>query len=230
MYWIYLSLFILAILTPKLVGMDTWFLGEDDIEALLIFFFGASGFFIYIAKEKALLRMFKEKVLLQKQTNIISRDLSDSYSYIGEMNRKMDIVKDLIYNLPKESLSHEGKGGYDAYHPLIEAARTLGKTEDVSLRFGDTKQKKLVEIVETEDFDHCTYEYLMGAKKSFWVEDTCIVARSPKVACDTHAFLILGRESNHTEDMEILQVLASQALLLYCMENRSHTTSHPKKS
>jgi hypothetical protein len=101
MYWIYLTLFVLAILTPQFIAREVGLLREEDVEALLIFCFGAFGFMIYLAKEKTLLKLIREKLHLEKQTSLITRDLSDSYSYIGEMNRKLDIVQDFIFDLPK---------------------------------------------------------------------------------------------------------------------------------
>ena len=98
MYWIYLAIFILIILTPKIIQDGIFFLHEEDIESLIIFFFGLFAFTLYLAKEKALLKVFQEKLHLQKKANTITKDLSDSYSYIGGMNRKFDIVKDLIFH------------------------------------------------------------------------------------------------------------------------------------
>src|SRR3989344_5027965 len=101
MYWIYLSIFVAVVFMPMLVQGGLFFLAEDTVEALIIFCLGALGFLIYLAKDKALIRLIREKILLQKQTNIITRDLSDSYSYIGELNRKFDIVKNLAFHLPR---------------------------------------------------------------------------------------------------------------------------------
>src|SRR3990167_7553795 len=125
MYWIYLIIFILAIIVPQVVSIHIWFLREDDIESIIIFFVGMLGFFIYIAKEKALPRVFKEKLHFQKQANIITKDLSESYSYIGEMNRKFDIVKDLIFGLPQESATSLLGNSLQAYRPILEAGRLL---------------------------------------------------------------------------------------------------------
>ena len=44
MYFIYLAIFILAILTPKIVEEGAFFFSEEDVESLLILSFGALGF------------------------------------------------------------------------------------------------------------------------------------------------------------------------------------------
>ncbi|MEK7549608.1 MAG: hypothetical protein AAB519_01345 [Patescibacteria group bacterium] len=220
MYWIYLIIFILAILTPQMVSQHFPYLKEDDVESIVIFFFGALGFFIYIAKEKALLRVFKEKLHLQKQTNIITKDLSESYSYIGEMNRKFDIVKDLIFGLPRESAESFAEKNSKAYEPILEAARLLSKSDVVSLRFVNTKTKELTKVEEDrhEEFALFSGERLVAPRKAFWEEDGYVIARAPRSACEASAFLIFPKSANHSEDIDIFQILASEALFLFCAE------------
>ncbi|MCW1888151.1 MAG: hypothetical protein KIH67_001200 [Candidatus Moranbacteria bacterium] len=213
MYWIYLILFIFVILTPELIGHGTWFLSEDDLESLIIFAFGTLGLLLYVSKEKAFFRVREEKVSLQKKTNTISKDLSQSYSYIGEMNRKLDVIQDVIFELPKKS-SVRKKRHTDIYKPILEAAKVFARTEKIAFHVVDTATKETLESSGRSYFKHCTAEYLLKTKKSFWVEEKCIVARSPQSADGKHAFLILGKETNHVEDMEMLQLLASEGLLL----------------
>ena len=43
MYWIYLALFVLIVLIPKIINGDRLFLVEDDQESLLIFFGKGAG-------------------------------------------------------------------------------------------------------------------------------------------------------------------------------------------
>lgn len=221
MYWIYLAIFVLVILTPKIIQAGWIFFQEEDIEALLIFSFGLFGFLLYLAKEKALLRVFQEKLRLQKQTNIISRDLSDSYSYIGEMNRKFDIVKEFIFNLPKSTADALVQRDPHVYAPIIEATKLLAKTDHVSLRFVNIKEKKLermFEIHPKESFSKFTATLLLESKKFFWEEEDVVIIRSPRQASGMTAFLIFPKSTNRTEDVEVFKILVSQALFLYCIE------------
>jgi|SRR6185369_300865 len=225
MYWIYLVLFIFIILTPKVIHVGTSFLTEEDLEALVIFGFGILGFLIYIAKEKALLRVFREKLHLQKQTNIITRDLSDSYSYIGEMNRRFDIVKDLIFNFPRNAKNLFDKENPDFYAPILEAARLLARTDAVSLRFVNYRQKNLLKIYEGTlprgvHFDHFDVECLLSARKYFWEEEGCVVVRSPRSTPELAAYLIFPKATNRIEDLEVFKILVAEALFLYCIEQK----------
>lgn len=224
MYWIYLAIFVLAILTPKFIQGGNTLFREEDIEALLIFCFGAFGFVIYLAKEKALLRVFREKLHLQKQTNLITRDLSDSYSYIGEMNRKLDIVKDLIFDLPKTTALALGKDEKTMYLTLLETVSLLSKTDQVALCFVNTKKKSLERVFEknTEpSFEpHIDPAKLLGEGKFFWEEQDYAVVRSPRQVKGVAAFLIFAKTSNHVEDSDVFKILVSQALLLYGLEHK----------
>lgn len=218
MYWIYLAIFALIVLTPKAVLGDFLFFREEDVEALIIFCFGVFGFILYLAKENALLRIFQEKLHLQKKANTITRDLSDSYSYIGEMNRKFDIVKELIFHLPKHTADALAQGQGETYQSIIQAVALLSKTKPVSIRFVNMKTKQIEKTVENGSgglfapFDAAT---LLASKKTFWEEHDCAVARSPYQAKDILAYIIFPKVTNRVEDAEVLKILASQALFLY---------------
>lgn len=222
MYWIYLALFILAILTPGFINREFSLLREDDAESLLILGFGLFGLVLYFAKEKALLRVFREKLHLQKQANIITRDLSDSYSYIGEMNRKLDIVKELIFSLPKTTAETLGKKEGAVYRSLLDAASLLAKTDAVTLCFVDTKRKEWVKRYQKQPnsgtLPGLDAKMLLEEGKFFWEVGEDVVVRSPRQAKGISAFLIFSKTRNHVDDGEVFQILASEALLLYWAE------------
>lgn len=222
MYWIYLTIFILVILTPRFITGGWQFLHEEDIESVLIFCLGTLGFMIYLAKEKALLRVFREKLHLQKQTNIITRDLSDSYSYIGEMNRKLDIVKELIFQLPQTTSEAFSKKERHLFKPFLETTSLLSKTDQVLLCFVDTKKKTLEKILKKNAHASLptglTPEVLLSTGKYFWEEAGQVIIRSPRQAKSVSAFLIFAKTKNHVEDGEVFKILAAEALLLYSVE------------
>lgn len=213
MYWVYLFLCVFAVLTPEFIQSGTWVLSQDDFESLVIFGFATLGLLLYISKEKAFFRAHEEKVTLQKKTNTISKDLSQSYSYIGEMNRKLDVIQEVIFELPKKTLLKRKKST-DLYKPVLDAAKVFARTDRAALLVVDTKKKTCIEGIGEQLFKYYSAEYLLGAKKSFWMEEKVLIVRSPYAAGGKHVFLLLGKVTNHSEDMEHLQILASQALLL----------------
>jgi hypothetical protein len=231
MYWIYLAIFVLIILTPKVIQDGVYFLREEDVESLIIFCFGVLAFVLYLAKEKALLRVFQEKLHLQKKTNIITKDLSDSYSYIGGLNRKFDIVKDLIFHLPKDTSDALAKKQPETYQAILQAIKLLSKAESASLYFIHTQTKKVEKVVldgESKHFSSFDAETLLRQKRVFWEKGECIVVRSPLPAKNVLAFIIFPKVVNQVEDVEMFKILASQALLLYCVDRYATSGSgHP---
>lgn len=222
MYWIYLIFFVLIILTPKAIQEGIFSLREEDVESLVIFCFGILGFALYLAKEKALLRTFQEKLHLQRRANIITKDLSDSYSYIGEMNRKFDIVKELIFRLPKDVADTLQKKRPESFLSILEAAKVFAKSERVSLRFINTQTKTIERILNSSRgraFNEFDAERLLSSKSTFWEEGNFAIARSPVQAKDIVAYIIFYKTSNHIEDADVFKILASQALLLFSSEH-----------
>jgi hypothetical protein len=224
MYWIYLVIFIFIILTPKLISGGWLFLHEQDIESLLIFCFGTFGFILYLAKEKTLLRVFREKLHLQKQTNMITRDLSDSYSYIGEMNRKLDIVQELIFQLPKTTANVFAQKKENIYDSILQTVSLLSKTDQVTLCFVDTRKKVIAQVYQKNNGTSLAVsmypEKLLTSGKFFWEEAEQVIVRSPSQAKNIAAFLVFSKTKNHIEDEDVFKILVSEALLLYCMKER----------
>jgi len=221
MYWIYLALFILAVLTPEIIARGTLFLREEDVESLLILCFGLLGFALYLAKEKAFLRVFQEKLHLQRRTHLITRDLSDSYSYIGGMNRKFDIVKELIFHLPQDMAEVFAKREPETYQPIIQTVKLLAKATAVSLRFVNMRTKDIEKAVENDPegiFSAFDAKTLLASKKTFWEEKGCVVVRSPRQAKNMTVYIIFPKATNRIDDIEVFKILASQALLLFCVD------------
>lgn len=225
MYWIYLSIFVLAVLTPEIIREGRFLLGEEDLESLLILVFGTFGIAVYLIKEKALLRLFRDRLRLQKQANVITKDLSDSYSYIGEMNRRFDIVRDLVFHLPQETddaLSNNGSLPDSLYAPIIEAIRLLSKAESVSIRFSDATDGRVVRRIDGGGAASACFAGDGDADldKTFHEEDGCVLVRAPGAACGVTASIIFPKMANRIEDADIFRMIASEALSLYCIEQR----------
>jgi hypothetical protein len=221
MYWIYLTLFIFVVLTPKVILEGFWFFREEDIEALVIFFFGLFGFVLYLIKEKALVQIFQEKMRLQKRTNIIAKDLTNSYSYIGGMNRKFDIMKNFIFHLPHDTAESLAKKRPETFRSIIESAKLLAKTDMVSLRFVNAKTKEMEKVLESghgKEFVSFDARRLLSSQKTFWEENEYAIVRSPLQAKGIIAYIIFSKTSNAVEDADIFHILASQALLLFCID------------
>jgi hypothetical protein len=221
MYWIYLALFVLAVLTPKAIVGTVFSVPEEEAEALFVFLFGLTGFLIYFAKEKALIRHIREKLRLQQEKHDITRDLSDSYSYIGEANRKMDVLKGLVISLPA-TLDRLRKGEKKSvYDGLSKAIMLFSKTDSFSLRIVDRECGRVEKEIRKGKGDPCfslDTEALLGSDRSFWEVGGCIVARSPSSIGRHVAYLTFGKSANRIDDGEIFQAFAAEGLALFFLE------------
>ena len=225
-----MALFILVILTPKVIQEGVLFFHEEDVEALVIFCFGLFGFILYLIKEKALIKVFQEKLHLQKRANVITKDLSYSYSYIGGINRKFEIVKNFIFHLPKYTTEAMDQKKTETFHSIIESVKLLSKTDIVSLRFVNETTKTMERILEDDHskaLDSFDASKLLAEKKTFWEENGYAIARSPLQAKGIIAYIIFSKTSNYVENIDVFQILASQALLLFCIDWYRATMAKP---
>lgn len=225
MYWIYLALFVLIVLIPKIINGDRLFLVEDDQESLLIFFVGAIGLLIYLWKENQLRFQLREKVKLQKETSRVSRDLADSYSYIAEINRKMEIVKNIALGLP-ETAAITPDRIKEVYESIMEALALLGKTDVFFLCVVDIRSGVVEKKFDVRGKRCPVLKYQELAKRTETVireGDYCII-RSPRRVKGRLAFVVLRKKTGIVEDPEIFKALAAQALFLFSAEQEQLAT------
>lgn len=224
MYWIYLTFFILAVLTPLIVNQGYFILPEEEAEGIIIMLLGMVSFFIYLAKEQKLFRLVSERLSLQKAANVIRRDLSDSYTYIAAMNRKQEIVKELLFEL-SEATAQDSDHCDLWYQKILETVASLSKSEAVSLRFVDTSKGTLLDHYEYGPSGNRLFvgfvpAVLLDQNRTFFEHQGCFVVRSPRASDHVVAFLAVIKQVNHFEDEEIFKMLVSEALVLYMLSRR----------
>ncbi len=221
MYWIYLVIFIAIVLAPEVIDQGIFFLNQEDLETVSIFLLGSTGFLLYLWKEKQAREHLLDKLRIQREATKISRDLMDSYSYIGEINRKLDILKNIALGLPETS-TFTKEQREELYSSIIEAVSVLGKCDVFILRFIHCKKGTLEKEIRIGkpgfDFSDCLS--LVKDEKTVHHFEQCSVIRAPKIMDSYGAFIILGNRRASFEDAEILKALASQALFLFTLEKR----------
>lgn len=221
MHWIYLILFGFAVVTPALVRREASGIPEESVEAITIFLFGAIGYFIYFAKERAILRHISEKLRLQRERHDMTRDLSDSYSYIGEVNRKMDLMMSLVLDLPDAAVLFRNGEKKNVYRSLTKAIMLFSKAESFSLRIIDGGRKTVEKEIREGKDEGCfsmPVETLLGSDQIFREEDGYVIVRSPKSIGPYSAYLVFPKTINRHEDREMFQAFATEGLLLYFLE------------
>jgi hypothetical protein len=221
MYWIFLILFVITVLIPDIIRGNFLGLPEERLEEVSIFLMGTVAFFVFIKNEQLLIFHKKEKERDQKKIDQTVKDLVESYSYIGEVNRKMDIIMNIALGLADRS-ALDKKRITEIYDSIISASNFLMKSECVCLRFMDTSNRKTVNEIRTENKMECLgNSQLTGANSSgnvTKINDWLIIQSSQEVKNIRSYIIIKGfdkDEESNQKNIEILKVFASQALFLY---------------
>jgi hypothetical protein len=215
-------LFIVAVLVPDLLEGRTFaFLSENRLEELAIFVLGMAGFLIFIFKEHQLSLREDENVKDKKKLFRATKDLVDSYSYIGEVNRKMEIVMQIGLGLAdKAELSRDKEK--EIYNSILAAASSLMNSKKACLRFVDTRTNNtqmdffgdgVCSLVKNADLAG------MGENVNFKKVNGYILASSLKEINSIKCYLVIEGyselEADNANNQELLKFLASQGLFLY---------------
>lgn len=221
MYWFFLVIFIIAVLVPDIVRSDLYFLSETRLEESLIFLLGMSGFLIFIFKEHQLQIQQKEKEKSQKRLTQTAKDLVDSYSYIGEVNRKMDILMKIGLGLSDRTVINKTKEK-EIYYAIIEAAQSVMKGECALLRFIDENNNRLKKEIKMQN---CSCDIrnseLVEMKENVNImkKNKFLAISSKQSLAGARSYLIVNsydaNEEKNLSNIEILKFLAMQALFLY---------------
>ena len=220
MFWIYLIIFILAIFVPNLVPQaGIGFLNRQSTEELIIFLLGASGFLMFLWKERKLSKNEQERIKIQKESKMISKNLSDTYLYIGEINRKLDILKQVSLGLPEYASKITIGREKEFFASIIEAIHLLSKSKNFKLIFTDIKEKKIIyEIAGSKRFRmQEKFEDIFKKDINFINKDKYFFISSTKDIENICSAIVIQKKNNNQkfDDPEILEALASQALFLF---------------
>ena len=116
---------------PTLVQKGFYGFSADQTEEFATLILGSIAFAVFLIQERLLKKNVSEKKAIQKKVNRMTKDLTHSYSYIGEINRKVDILESIALSYP-ESLILTTKKQKEVYKSIMEAIRLFGKSFLVS--------------------------------------------------------------------------------------------------
>ena len=226
MYWIYLSIFIITVMIPDIVPGKVLFLSENHAEEMAIFLMGAIGFLIFIKNEQQIIFQKKEKEIDQKKIKQTVKDLVESYSYIGEVNRKMDLLMNIALGLTDRSTLSKTKEN-EIYRSIVSAAKLLFKAEEVSLRFINTDTKQATKEIQEENRPLQKSTSLIKSKEvvamkkgmSYRKRKKYLTVSSLQEVNKIKSYIIIQgydlQEEKNPKNTEILKLFASQALFVY---------------
>ncbi len=222
MYWLYLIIFTIAVMIPDIFKSDVFGLHHEQIQELAIFLLGMAGFLFFIAKDHQLAIHHKEKEREQRRLQQTAKDLVESYSYIGEINRKMDMLMHIGLGLSERSTLNE-KQEHEIYQAIIDSTTSLLKARCSTIRFVQVDTGRIVKDVV---FDEKCRSFKDGIN-FFEMEDDIymknvedfMIFRSEKTMNGIKSYLIVKSPdkflSENNNNQEIIKYLTAQALFLY---------------
>jgi hypothetical protein len=182
-----------------------------------ILFLGSLGFIVFLMMEKKFKKNLAEKNKIQGQVNSMSKDLKHSYSYIGEINRKLDILENIAHGYPESAkLTHKNES--ELYVSIMEAIRLFGKSDEFALRFVCLPTFELLKEVKSSPTS--TLSFSMKGRDldiNYFESDDFIIITSPKMIDGVFSYIVIKRKSlsQKVEDIEIMKTLAAQALFIF---------------
>lgn len=223
MYWIFFLLLVVTALVPDIVRGPLSFLPEIRVEEILIFLLGSAAFFTFVKNEERISFQRKEKEKAQKKADQTVKDLVDSYSYIGEVNRKMDLLMGIAFGLSDKSVGDKRKES-EVHDSILNATNFLLKADESMLRFvnmetlrteKETKAPSDSKIsVSNKDLAVMSDDDIHVRKS----EDVIIIS-SPQKIGSLRCFLIAKGydpdEESKPKNTDILKLFASQAIFLH---------------
>lgn len=93
-YWIALALFAAGALVPEIVRHGVWLLREDETESVLLLGLTGALFAVYLLTDRRLRAVGGRLRDREQELRDATKDLAGAYGHIGEVNRKIDIVRD----------------------------------------------------------------------------------------------------------------------------------------
>lgn len=214
MYWLYFFFFLIAILTPIFVEGEIGHLTEDMREAGIILVSGAVAFIMYVLKEKSLLKHVREKLWFQQKTTDITRDLSQSYSYIGEVNRKVDILRGMMQRLVE--IRENKQEAERMLWEVLDTIKHLTQAERVSVRIFNNAvcTHRLEEPRDKKIFASVEDEALLSNEKSFFEINNIQGISSQELRKKTKIFILFSKAHNDEVDEGMLNILLAFLAIL----------------
>lgn len=225
MYWIYLIIFTLIVFVPSFVRKGIYVFDMTQTQEYAILLLGSVGFLIFLILEKKFKKNLTEKNKIQGQVNSMTKDLKHSYSYIGEINRKLDILENIALGYPESSkLTH--KSEIEAYNSIMEAIKLFGKSDEFALRFVRLPGYEILKEIKSIPENALSFSFKGQEKEmSCFESDEFIVVMSPKQIDNIFSYIVIRKKtvSQKIDDMEIMKTLAAQALFIFVFtRNKKH--------
>jgi hypothetical protein len=216
LYWVYIALFVAIVLVPVFVheGRLLAVKNQQIAEVILIFIFGTLAWFLYYWKYSQAARLQKKNNELQKEALNASKDLSSTYHYIGQINRKLDILRSIVLGLPSSTDISSKKQDYVS---IMEAIEMFSGCKQYLIGFYDHKTGKVLkEIKAGSEFNPDIERKDCFKDQSTVLKfDDFYFLRTKQRVYHMCAYAILDKKSLRNQDIDLIKSLLAQALFLF---------------
>ncbi len=211
------------VFVPDIVHEGLFGLDKKIAEELAIFILGGIGFAFYLIKEKQLSVNEYDKNRAQREASRTSKDLTSSYSFIGEINRKLEIFKNISLGLPvwsKKTLSMER----EVFEYIMSAIKILTKSDEYKLVFinKDSCEERLSIKSKKNIKFKLSDKQCLEENKKYFENNQFIVIISPDDIDGILALMVIKKKKTTQtfDDPDMLKAIATQALFLYIFIER----------
>lgn len=217
MYWIYLTIFTVIVFVPTFVRNSFFGLSQIQTQEYAILFLGSIAFALYVIQERKYKKQKKERLQMLKQVSRMAKDLTSSYSYIGEINRKLEILEEITLSFPK-SREISARKQKELYDTIVSAISLFGKADEFVIRFID--QVECVTLQEIKSKRDVTINFSpknCNREMQFFETEDLIIASTPRTINNITCLIIIKKKNpgHSIDDPAIMKTLAMQALSLF---------------
>jgi hypothetical protein len=226
-YLVYLVFFVLAVLSPSIYSRGYLGLSETALEEITIFLFGMAGLLTFAAYEYLMENREQEQERVQTDYKRAKTELIEAYTYIGAINRKIELLKKTA-NTASLQLTSGKQNAKELFQALTANACAAAGAESVLVRVVE-----LPKLRTDREYAHHTDRPLIfrvpnrdlravhdqGATHAFLRSEDgreILVVPSDRSA-DFKAYLLIAWPSHQIPELDhsLLKVFANQAEMLY---------------
>lgn len=226
----YLTMFVLAVISPSLVSRDFFGINERHVEEILIFIFGITGLTTFALYQRMMEKKEKENKQVKDELDKMKLELIDSYQYIGSINRQIDLLKRLA-NLTSKNIIENDRLTKDLIESLLSNAAVAVNAESAFIRYIELdKSRTVLEKFFNSNADKNGFLKIHNKELIKMHEskipyafmrtedgDEILVIPSDNSAKPIKAYLVVSTDPSRTADADVslLKVFVNQAELLH---------------
>ncbi|MDD5464171.1 MAG: hypothetical protein PHP62_03405 [Candidatus Moranbacteria bacterium] len=217
MYWIYLTIFTFIVFVPTFVRKGFYTFDVTQTQEFVILLLGSVAMSMYLFLDRKMKKNVAEKGTIQIQASRMKKDLQQSYSYIGEINRKLDILENIALGYPESSkLTHRNES--ELYESIMDAIELFGKSKLFALRFVSAIDFTILK--EIKSIPKNRLDFSLKDRKveiNYFESEDFIVVTSPKAIDNIFSYIVIKKEipNQKLDDVEMMKTLAAQALFIF---------------